>query len=324
MMNTQKHNAIFPPPKSASHHKTSCISFLKKKLFSKNVIGFFLLILIFVIIELLFDVIEIALGEIIDWTNPLRPTTGAVWTLEYKDENASRQLQTIIEEMPEKKPELMDIDSFDELNQILDEQEEVIIGKDNFLDIYTQLPREFAQEIMSPFDMIPLARGDTWVKTKIVKGENELRIYLMDAADQLIRDCYPSLSKYHKTMLIKGSHGLTLEQLDEFDGRVVSGDEFYQAFNSLPLSRKVYIMNDPFQLLKWGDSLKNVAISRYVVDGGVKIGFEVSISNGTLPEVHQYYASEIAVTYLINRINRLFPGKNLQMPERKEVEVNTP
>lgn len=320
-MDPQNQNTIVSPKKFSLRSKTSFIGSFKKKLFSKNMIIFFSILFVFLIIELMFDVIEITLGEIIDWTNPLRPTTGAVWTLEYKDKTAAEQLHTILEDIPERKQEMLNINNFEELNRVLEEQPEVTISKKDFLEIYTHLPPELAQEIMSPFEMIPLARGDIWVKTKIIKGDNELRIYLLDRADQLIRDCYPSFSKYYDAEFMSPEQTMTLEYIDDFKGRIVNADEFFEAFNSLSLAKKVYIMNDPFQLLRWGDALKNVAISRYVVNGGVTIGFEIQKSLAN--EIHRYQASELAATHLINRINELFPTKNLQMPERKEIEIST-
>ncbi|MBN1350078.1 hypothetical protein JXJ21_11755 [candidate division KSB1 bacterium] len=295
---------------------------MKKRLYSRGFIVTASVIVFLIIIEFLFDVAEIGLGEIIDWTNPLRPTSGAVWSLEQKDQQAAEKLITLVEDIPEVTPEISSFSSFDNLLQALQPGKELIISKENFIELYTGLPYTFRQDIVSPFEMIRIARDSNWKTTKIARTGEQLSIYLLDGADQPMRDFYPALAKYQSPVQVSGEQVEHLSEHEEFRNRIITADEFYDAFNSLPLAKKAYIMNNPIQLLKWGDALQHVAISRYVFNGSVSIGFEVREGIGS--EIYQYQANELATTHLVKRLNELYPEKHLTMPERKESEIETP
>ena len=74
------------------------------------------LIIIFalVIFELLFDPVEIILGNILYWTNPLRPKIGRLWTEEHKDRAGSGEVALLSETATEGFPleKLVDENNF--------------------------------------------------------------------------------------------------------------------------------------------------------------------------------------------------------------------
>ncbi|MDZ7260986.1 MAG: hypothetical protein ONB05_02545 [candidate division KSB1 bacterium] len=303
-------------------------NFLKgalKKLIHKNTIIALASILILLVIEFQFDLIEMVVGQLLDWSNPIRPKMGTLWSLEKKDQSALSQLQTIPAVIPQEPREVLnELETVDELRAVLDTRGQVVISQRQFLKLYTQMPHSLAQEIVSPFDLLTIAHSGRWRWTKIIKGESEisgeeLRIYFLDDENQLIMDSYPPLSIFY---LPSESGPVSLEELSEFKDRIITADQFYAAFNSLSVSLKVQIINNPFQLLRWGDNLKRVGISRYLRDSSISIGFEVS--DGIFTELHRYQASELAATYLIARLNELFPQNKIIMPERIESESSIP
>ena len=78
------------------------------------------------------------------------------------------------------------------------------------------------------------------------------------------------------------------------------------------------MINNPYQLIKWENNIRKVGISRYATDDVVLIGFE--INQNIYTEVYKFEASELAVNYLIARLNEIYPELYLEFPEKKYSE----
>ena len=69
----------------------------KKIIFNKKTIAILSVLILFIIIEFSFDVIEIIVGELVELTNSQRPKSGTVWELNKKGSKADLSLQQITE-----------------------------------------------------------------------------------------------------------------------------------------------------------------------------------------------------------------------------------
>jgi len=296
-------------------NQTSFLKTILTRAKSPRVILTIIILLIVFIIEGVFDIVEIGVGQILTVTNRYRPQSGPVWQREIKDEIATQQLQTMIQESPLPPQRILQVANFHALIQALEENREIIISKANFLDIYSQLPFNTAQEIISPYELFSLMHRDAWYNCSIMRTADQLRIYLQDGENQLIRDCYAPLAAFSTATAEQNQTGTILEDIEEFRGRVIPVKAFSQAFNTLPVSTRIFIMNNPMQLIRWGEALTQVGISRHVIEGTVTIAFQVQ--TGISNTIVRYQASEIAATRLIEQINKIITDKYLAMPERK-------
>lgn len=278
------------------------------------------IILSCLVIEGLFDVVEKGVGEFLVLTNAIRPRVGPVWKREINDEIATRQLQEMISEIPEEKPPLTEILSFESLLQHLEQQPDLLISKKNFLKIYAQLPYSLAQQIISPYDLLELMPDPRWQQCRLQKSENDLAMYLLDGENELLKNCHLALNQLDGMAQPTAEPIALLENSEEFQGRTISRAVFLTAFNTLPANIKIFVMNDPMQLIRWDESLRQVAISRYVIDGAVSVGFQ--IQTGISSSVARYQASEIAAAALVDQINKILTDKFLAMPERKALNVD--
>ncbi|MCI0513284.1 hypothetical protein L0128_08745 [candidate division KSB1 bacterium] len=272
------------------------------------------LIIIFLILEGNFDVLEIGLGKMIAWTNSLRPRSGPVWHREIQAEIATREVQSIEEIPPVAEPEILPVENLSELLAILEQKEEVRITRKNFLSIYTNLPYLVAQRIISPYDLLILQENPNWQLTLLARIGQDLRVYFVDAENQILHDSYFSFMDYEHELKTVDQSESELEEIEEFQGRIVTRVDFFRAYNPLPMNIKIFIMNDPMQLIRWGDALKYIAISRYIVAGAVTVAFQIQM--GPSRTIVRYQASEIAVTRLIEQLNQVLTDKFLAMPER--------
>jgi len=307
-MNTPENSTVATPKRS-------------RRFFSspKFLLGI-VIILSCLVIEGLFDVVEKGVGEFLVLTNAIRPRVGPVWKREINDEIATRQLQEMISEIPEEKPPLTEILSFESLLQHLEQQPDLLISKKNFLKIYAQLPYSLAQQIISPYDLLELMPDPRWQQCRLQKSENDLAMYLLDGENELLKNCHLALNQLDGMAQPTAEPIALLENSEEFQGRTISRTVFLTAFNTLPANIKIFVMNDPMQLIRWDESLRQVAISRYVIDGAVSVGFQ--IQTGISSSVARYQASEIAAAALVDQINKILTDKFLAMPERKALNVD--
>jgi len=277
---------------------------------SKNVTIAIVILLILFLIELKFNIVEIAIGSIIEITNPFRPQTGPVWELAKQDESANMRLAGIMKTLPtDSIPPT--VNSPYDLRTVLDEQSEVILSADQFLTIYNSMPPQSAQEIISPLDLLKLFYSNQWVWTKVSKEESSLRFIFQQGNYQPLLDSYPAFSVLYQSDMSR-SVQKTLSEIPYFSDRILTPEQFFSAFNSLPDARKLQIINNPFLLLRWNRKISAVAISKNVENFTVLIGFE--IADNFERKIFTFEASELAIGYLITQINLLFPELNLSMP----------
>ena len=287
---------------------------LRTRLLNKKVILISSFIFIVFLSEFIFDIFEITLASLIEITNSVRPKSGTVWELYNQDQIANKRLSGITANITDKEKPLT-ITTLSELKSTLDEQGSVVISADQFFHLYNLLPTRSAQEIVAPLTLLKIYHSNKWVWMEITKEETSLRFIFLKGDNQPLLDSYPDLGVLYHVYLHEKTEQKSLESIPEFAGRTLSAEKFFNAFISLPDSRKLQLINNPFQLVKWYKNIRLVAISRYVKQHTVLIGFE--IFNEIDNEVYTFQASELATNYLIARLNSLYPELNFNMPESK-------
>jgi|GEM_PF-1763239 len=272
------------------------------------------IIILLTIVEFTTDFVEIALGNIVELTNPYRPQSGTIWELHQKDRLASEQLKEIVDSLPENEQELPEISDLIQLKNQLEQQQSLLITADQFRDLYNQIPIRFASDVIPPLDLLKLSHNRNWIWTKIVKNDSSLSFFFFDGDKQLLMDTYPPLSVLYTLPAADQQPGsVSLDSMEMFKDRIISRDQFFVVFDDLPNSIKLRLINNPFQLVKWDRYIQKVAVSRYIDGNTVTIGFQVN--QGIYTEVHTFEASDWAVDIFIEKLNNQFPGINFEYPE---------
>jgi len=263
--------------------------------------------------ELVFDIFEIAMGKILLFTNPIRPQTGRLWVEDHKEQKGIEELNANVEPQQSRTVN-QPVQSLDDLQAILSMRNSLNMDKDTFKEFYRSIPVRQAKEIMDPLDLIELDRNDEWQTIQISLSGNQLVFYFLDGYERPLKE-----SHFYVNGENKSDQQFTLSNLrtdERFLGRFVPAKVFYQAFDQLPRTYRLQIVNDPYKLVQWGSSLQRVGISSVVERDGVQIVFEVVDDMG--PNLQSMRASEIAVEYLIKEINQMNGAPQLQVPERRD------
>ncbi len=273
------------------------------------------ILLVLLIVEFSFDLAEIVLGSIVELTNPYRPRSGTIWELHRKDQLASEKMKQIIATLPNEPPPLPQITTLPHLKTWLEREGSAIILADQFRDLYGQFPPNLAGELISPFDLLKLSHSRKWVWTKIVKSDSSLSCYFLDGDKQLLLDSYPPISVLSAIADSSQIASPALDLMEPFTGRTISRDQFFAAFDELPNSVKLQLINNPFLLVKWDKNIQKVAISWYATGDVVRLG--VQVKQGIYSEVHIFEANIWAVELFIEKLNRLYPGLHYVDPEER-------
>ncbi len=272
-----------------------------------------LIIVIFLVAEIFFDIFEIAVGRFLLWTNPIRPKTGRLWEEEEKDQSGSLTVNEI-EKTPEQENQ-QPIRRVDDLLAALSMRDSYTMTIEEFTMFYKSIPIHHSKTLLDPLEFIRLDRNPDWQSVRFSRTDDQIVIDFLDGYDNLL---YENIIRRQALESEDGAPSSVLAEKDEFEGRVVSALTFFDAFENLSRAYQLQIVNDPYKLVQWGKSLQQVGISPYVREQGVKIVFKVDANGET--KVYEMYASEIAIGYLIKEINKNKDISPLDLPVEKKDE----
>ena len=274
----------------------------KKQNKQSKILRFTIILAVLLAAEIGFDIFEITVGKIMLLTNSIRPKTGRLWEEEQKDQSGMMEVEKIEEQQTE---ENISVYRMDDLVAALSMRQSVTLSADEYKRFYRSLPVQQSRTFLDPLQFLKLARSSDWHAVHFSKSDGQLVSDFVDGYDNLLHETIVTLATLFPE---QEQSPEKLEQIPEYEGRVLEAELFFKAFDQLPRSFQLQIVNDPYKLVQWGDNLTHVAISPFVSDQGVKILFKVG------KKVYEMYASEIAVGYLIQRINQLKDAPQLKVP----------
>ncbi|MDZ7723963.1 MAG: hypothetical protein U5R06_14425 [candidate division KSB1 bacterium] len=266
-------------------------------------------LIVLIAAELTFDIFEIAVGKVMLLTNSIRPKTGRLWEEEEKDQSGMIEVEGIEQQQPE---ENMSFYRLDDLLAALSIRQSVTMSAEEFKSFYRTLPVQQSRTLLDHLQFLKLSRNSDWHAVHFSKSNDQLVSDFVDGYDNLLHETIVTMQQLYPG---QSASGAKLKGLSEFNGRVLTAEQFYNAFEHLPRSYQSQIVNDPYKLVQWGDNLTHVAISPFVTEQGVKVVFEVTIDNQS--KLYEMFASEIAAGYLIQNINQLDDTLELENPKEK-------
>ena len=262
------------------------------------------------VLELVLDVFEIAVGRVLLWTNPLRPKVGRLWVEDEKNQSGAKDVNALVQNNQDEPDIDQPIRDMTDLLDVLALRGNAEMNQEEFRRFYNNLPRRQAEKILNPFDFIQLANNPKWKTTQFSSDDSQLSIYFLDGYKNPLYESIIGL-----TDSLDPTQTVLLKDREEFNGRVVPSEVFYEAFNRLPLRYRQQIVNNPHRLVEWGSDLRHVGIAPTVKAAGVEIVFQVR-ENGEI-QLYEMIASEIGVGYLIQEINRIDATLELKMPGKE-------
>ena len=267
-----------------------------------------LLLALFIAVEFVFDIVELAVGGYMLLINPIRPRIGRLWEESRKDDLGANHVDLLVDgKTPVDSPSSR-FYSMEELSASLSSGNLVSISRADFLTFYRMLPPSQAKNLFDPAQIYELSRSPHWQGVRFSMDAQQLAVYCLDGHGQLLVDHYVEL--IDDVTDTRAPSGLSQEL--SFAGRVISAEIFLNAYDRLSNVYRLQIINDPYKLVQWGENLKRVGLSQFVSNNAVELAFE--IASVDRPIIQRSLASEIAVNYLIIELNKA--GFILTPPKR--------
>lgn len=264
-----------------------------RRLFALRPILLVLLVSAIFILELRFDWIERALGAYLVTTNIARPESGAIWEKGKQTLTARKTLEKIVTDRQASQRIARGATTLNQIAANVSPGQGVMLSADHFRKLYLSLPREIAQEIISPFELVRLASEGKWRRTYFEKAGTGLMVYLLDINNRVLRQLKISPSLLIHFEREQFAHVGTLEDLPYFENRVYPADRFFDALEAFPEEVRSSIVPNPERLLQISGQIMRVGISDEAVSGFIEIGFE--IINGSRRKVIIVQGHEWAV-----------------------------
>ncbi len=250
-----------------------------------------ILILALVVLEFQIDVFERMGGNLLKWSNYSRQRIGRAWEFQSASVSAMQELGQMVSYQNEIRRELQDADDFAYLPQHLSDGLIITLSREKFLDIYNELPRIYADRLGSTIGLMELIVASGWERVAFIGRNQGMDVYYLNNDNMVVsrffldRDYFQGLQRWGAE--IPGR----LEANPDFSGRTYSAAEFVYALSYLD---DVQIeANLGTELLKLGDKITRVAISRRWNVGMVDLAFEMNDGRTILYPVSDNLAAQL-------------------------------
>ncbi len=262
-----------------------------------------LICLVLFLIEFKFDIIEIMLGNIMEWTNDSRPKTGELWEKALNKQAAAEELGILREQNRLNDEELGELQFFGDAVHFLESRGDFVLSGVKFIELYKTLSRQTAEQIIAPLHLLELINTESIKYSLLGKSEDRLKVILINERNEILHQAEVNIGRFENSGGARIRNRINQTRFNNDSEKIVTRDLFFNAYNELTVNIRLQIVNDPFQLVKWGEQLLRVAILKDRSTGVIPVLFEVRTGNEI--EYIEFQARPLAVYYLIQRLNDL-------------------
>ncbi|MCP4725258.1 MAG: hypothetical protein GY863_09490 [bacterium] len=254
-------------------------------------------------IEFKFDLIEIAIGSIMEWTNDGRPKSGELWDKAINRQAAAEELGILREQNRLDEEELDGLRFFSDAVHLVEDKGDYVMNGMKFIELYKTLSRQTAEQIIAPLHFLEFINDESIKYSLFGRSAANLKIILINDQNEILHQSEVPLENFAETGGARITNRINQTKFLNNSDKIVTRDLFFNAYNELTENIRLQIVNDPFQLVVWSERLLRVAILEDESKGVIPVIFEVRTGNKI--EYVEFQARPLAVYYLIQRLNDL-------------------
>jgi len=258
------------------------------KIFNLNSMGIFFFLFALAFFEIKLNLLEKMGGSFLKWHNHERQKLGRMWDLKEKSVVAMGQLNELLIEKEKKREKIKDIESFNELLDLLKTDRLISLTKNQFIRIYKRLPLIISNKIIAPDDLINYFHRSDWEKTFIFKRESNIEIMMVDGNYGVLNSILISEKNAKYLANFKKTLHTSLENIEELSSRIYDVREFMEALYKMSQAERNKFIYNPSEFLGWENRLKRIGISEISENNLVQIGFEI----------HSFNKKKVVIIYL--------------------------
>ncbi len=256
-------------------------------------LGFF--ILLFLVLEFRFDIVERGLGLYLVWQNDGRQKVGRSWVAEQQQLLAGTNLEKFAREMRDRDRELNNLRTFPELVRLTARREQVVLPPEVFSRVYNSLPNFLNSLIVLPDSLLYYRANGILENVVFNQSDAGLQVILLDDRNRILLN--KILTPVQMDMLLNHGKRITLDvTTDErfSPERVFSLARFQELLDRLSYARKNDFLYALPAMVQYAGPAMKVAVSDRINDGLVQIA--VAVDN---IEAYVYFIPEDWINDLI-------------------------
>lgn len=245
-----------------------------KSVFAARSVLLLMLVSCIFILELRFDWTERLIGTYLLTTNSKRPESGSIWEKSHQARAAQQTLEQILTDRQTLQREARNAATFTQIAASVAPGKGVMLSADHFRKLYLQLAPSFADDIVSPFDLLGIVSDGRWRRTYFEKSGDGLAVYLLDANNRVLQQLELNSALLSQLKRVEVSQTESLDQLPVFKNRIYSVEHFFNSLKAFPEEVRRSIVPHPEMLLEAAGHIVRVGISDETLSGFIELGFE--------------------------------------------------
>ncbi|MBN2289004.1 MAG: hypothetical protein JXQ83_06690 [Candidatus Glassbacteria bacterium] len=233
-------------------------------------------------LEFRYSYVETAIGRYLAWHNQDRRVFGQVWENVSTSENVQQRLDNLVEDVRRQEVVAERIRTVDRLVELVAANERVILSRDQFLEMYSDLPYYQSSLIIEPFHLLELiGKFPSWERTLIVLDTEGMFFYLVDGLNNVLESIVMPREYTDFFVQEKKTRNYPLDAVGTLAGGIYPAEAFFGALALLGPQEREGIPLTPVELISWRYRLQRVAVSpgAMIVDR-MEMGFELVQEDG--------------------------------------------
>jgi hypothetical protein len=226
--------------------------------------------------------VEAAIGRYLSWHNEDRQVFGQVWETVSTSETVQQRLDNLVEDARRQEEFEERILTIDHLVQLVNDNERMILTRDQFLEMYSDLPFYQSSLIIEPVHLLELiGRFPAWERTLIVIEPEGLSFFLVDGLNNVLESIVAPYEYTEFFLQEKQTRDYPLDAITSLSGAIYPADVFFDALVLMTPQERAGIPITPDELISWRYRLQRVAVSSAAMVGGrMEMGFELIRDDG--------------------------------------------
>ena len=159
---------------------------------------FFSGLVLFFLLEVFGQVIERGIGYYLKWENHNRPQLGRIWERDRENLVARKKIKSILAALDLQEQTAESLTSFKDVFEKLNPSFPQILTREKFLRLYYDFPGQWAQQIISPYDLLEIDSDENWDRVLLTRFGQWITISFIDQKNFPIRESFLSVDKLYE------------------------------------------------------------------------------------------------------------------------------
>lgn len=233
-------------------------------------------------IEFRLSYVEYAIGRYLSWHNHDRQEFGQVWDNVSLSEDVRQRLDNMVRNVQRQEAVQERIGTLGRLLELVTLSDRMVLTRDRFLDMYSELPFYQSSLVIEPMHLQELiGRHPAWERTLIVFEPEGLSFNLLDGLNGVLESIVVPGEYMDFFLREQKTRDYPLDAISELAGGIYPAEAFFEGLVQLTEQDRAGIPILPVKLISWRYRLQRVAVSPGALIGDrMEIGFELVQDDG--------------------------------------------